>query len=237
MKIKGIIVLFVVTSMMLGSCAKNAIQSSKMKTDMDSLSYAFGVFYYSALSTDSVDLDPVLIAKAMMDGKAGNSIMTEDEARTKIMAFVGKREAAQAAKQAEANQTLYKDYIAENEKFLADNKLKQGVTVTPSGLQYEVIKMGDGPKPSATSTVKVHYTGTTIDGKVFDSSVERKEPAEFPLNSVIPGWTEAVQLMPVGSKFKIYLPASLAYGANGAGEAIKPFSTLIFEVELLEITK
>jgi FKBP-type peptidyl-prolyl cis-trans isomerase FklB len=208
-----------------------------MKTDMDSLSYAFGVFYYGALSADSVDLDPVLIAKAMMDGKAGSSAMTEEEARTKIMAFVGKREADQASKQTEANKSLYKDYIEANEKFLADNKQRAGVNVTSSGLQYEVIKMGTGEKPTVENTVKVHYTGTLIDGKVFDSSVERNEPAEFPLSSVIPGWTEAVQLMPVGSKFKIWLPSELAYGANGAGESIKPFSTLIFEVELLEIVK
>jgi len=223
MKIKGIIVLSVVMTIMLGSCAKHAVQNSKMKTDMDSLSYAFGVFYYGPLSADSVDLDPVLIAKAMMDGKAGSSAMTEDEARTKIMAFVNKREADRN-----------KDYIEENEKFLADNKQKAGVNVTSSGLQYEVIKMGTGEKPTAENTVKVHYTGSLIDGKVFDTSVG-KEPAEFPLSSVIPGWTEAVQLMPVGSKFKFWLPSELAYGANGMGEDIKPFSTLVFEVELLEI--
>jgi FKBP-type peptidyl-prolyl cis-trans isomerase len=236
MKIKGIIVLSVVLSVMLGSCAKNAIQGSKMKTDMDSLSYAFGVFYYGALSADSVDLDPVLIAKAMMDGKAGSSAMTEDEARTKIMAFVGKREADNASKQAEANKSLYKDYIEQNEKFLADNKLRAGVNVTSSGLQYEALKMGTGEKPTAENTVKVHYTGSLIDGTVFDSSIG-KDPAEFPLSSVIPGWTEAVQLMPVGSKFKFWLPSELAYGSNGAGETIKPFSTLVFEVELLEIVK
>lgn len=237
MKIKGIVVLAVAVTLILGSCAKNAVQGSKIKSDMDSLSYAFGVFYYNALSADSVDLDPILIAKAMMDGKAGDSKMTEDEARAIIMKFVNQRETAMAAKQAEANKTLYKDYIEENEKFLADNKTKAGVNVTESGLQYEVIKMGTGAKPTANSTVKVHYTGTTIDGKVFDSSLQRNEPAEFPLSGVISGWTEAVQLMPVGSKFKVYLPAALAYGANGAGEAIKPYSTLIFEIELLDIVE
>jgi FKBP-type peptidyl-prolyl cis-trans isomerase FklB len=236
MKIKGIIVLAVAVTLILGSCAKNAVQGSKMKSDMDSLSYAFGVFYYNSLSADSVDLNPVLIAKAMMDGKAGDSKMTEEEARAIIMRYVNEREAAMAEKQAEANKTLYKDYIEENTKFLADNKTKAGVNVTESGIQYEVIKMGTGKKPTASSTVKVHYTGSTIDGKVFDSSVG-KEPAQFPLSSVIPGWTEAVQLMPVGSKFKVYLPAELAYGANGAGEAIKPFSTLIFEIELLDIVE
>jgi FKBP-type peptidyl-prolyl cis-trans isomerase len=236
MKIKGIIVLSVVMSMILGSCAKNAIQSSKMKSNMDSISYAFGVFYYGALSADSLNLNPVLIAKAMMDGKAESSAMTEDEARNLIMTFINKREAEKTTKEAEANQVLYKDYIEQNNAFLAQNKEREGVTVTTSGLQYEVIKMGTGPKPTTENTVKVHYTGTLIDGKEFDSSV-KGEPVQFPLANVIPGWTEALQLMPVGSKFRIYLPADLAYGANGAGEDIKPYSTLIFEVELLDIVQ
>ncbi len=141
------------------------------------------------------------------------------------------------AKQAEENKVLYKDYIQENIDFLAQNKAKQGVTSTASGLQYEVIKMGTGAKPTAENTVKVHYVGTLIDGTEFDSSVKRNVPAEFPVSGVIIGWTEALQLMPVGSKFKIYIPESLAYGANGNGEIIKPFSTLVFEVELLEIVQ
>lgn len=243
MKIKGIIVLSIVVSMMLGSCAKNAIQSAKMKSDMDSISYAFGVFYYGAISADSLDLDPILIAKAMLDGKAQNSEMTEEEARAVIMAFVSKRDAEIAErqavedeKQAEANKELFKEYIAQNSAFLAQNKERAGVTVTESGLQYEVIKMGTGVKPTAASTVRVHYTGSLMDGKEFDSSL-KGEPVEFPLASVIPGWTEALQLMPVGSKFRFWLPAELAYGANGAGEDIKPFSTLIFDVELLGIVE
>ncbi|MDQ1296692.1 MAG: FKBP-type peptidyl-prolyl cis-trans isomerase FklB, partial [Bacteroidota bacterium] len=125
----------------------------------------------------------------------------------------------------------------QNNDFLTKNKEKTGVIVTPSGLQYEVITMGSGPMPTAESTVKVHYVGTLIDGTEFDSSYKRNSPAEFPVTGVIPGWTEALQLMPVGSKFRIVLPESIAYGANGAGDLIKPFSTLIFEVELLEIVK
>jgi len=163
--------------------------------------------------------------------------MSDDEARAFIMVYVNKREEDRAAKQAEQNKVLYKDYIMQNEEFLQKNKEKQGVTVTPSGLQYEVIKMGTGAKPTAESTVKVHYTVTLVDGTKFDSSVDRGQPAEFPVSGVIQGWTEALQLMPVGSKFKIYLPENIAYGANGAGDVIKPFSTLIFEVELLEITR
>ena len=125
---------------------------------------------------------------------------------------------------------------ADGEKFLAENTLKEGVITTESGLQYEVIKMGKGKKPAATDRVKVHYHGTLIDGTVFDSSVERGEPIVFGLNQVIAGWTEGVQLMPIGSKFRFYIPQELGYGAQSAG-SIPPYSTLIFEVELLGIEK
>jgi len=207
----------------LGSCGKSSIQSSKIKSDTDSLSYAFGIVNYNALIMDSLKLDPVLVAKAMLDGEKGKPVMTDEEARSFIMRFI--------------NQRLYKDYIEQNEAFLSKNKERQGVIITPSGLQYEVITMGTGPKPTANSTVKVHYVGTLIDGTEFDSSVKRNEPAQFLVSGVIPGWTEALQLMPVGSKFKIYLPQEIAYGPTGAGETIKPYSTLIFEVELLEIVQ
>ena len=123
----------------------------------------------------------------------------------------------------------------QGEKFLEENKLRDGVKTTESGLQYEVLKQGKGPKPSATSTVKVHYEGTLIDGTVFDSSYQRGEPIEFPLNGVIKGWTEGLQLMPVGSKYKLFIPYELGYGERGAGQSIPPFATLIFTVELLEI--
>lgn len=124
---------------------------------------------------------------------------------------------------------------AEGEKFLAANKARAGVMTTASGLQYEVIKAAEGPKPKATDSVKVHYTGTLIDGTKFDSSLDRGEPITFPLNQVIPGWTEGVQLMSVGSKYKLYVPYNLGYGERGAGPQIPGYSTLIFEVELLAI--
>jgi FKBP-type peptidyl-prolyl cis-trans isomerase len=176
-------------------------------------------------------------AKAMIDAKAGKPLMADDIARTYIMAVINKREALKASKKAELDKVKFKDYIEQNEAFLSKNKEKAGVTTTASGLQYEVIKMGTGPKPTAQNTVKVNYVGSLIDGTEFDSSVKRNEPATFPVSGVIPGWTEALQLMPVGSKFKLFLPSTIAYGANGAGEVIKPFSTLVFEVELLEIVK
>lgn len=123
----------------------------------------------------------------------------------------------------------------EGEKFLATNGKRDGVTTTASGLQYEVMKKGEGTKPAATDTVSVHYHGTLVSGKVFDSSVERGEPATFPVNGVIPGWVEALQLMPVGSKWKLFIPSKLAYGERGAGRDIGPNSALVFEVELLKI--
>ena len=237
MKIKGLVVLAIAITVMLSSCGNNAIKNAKMKNQSDSLSYAFGTVYYNALTADSLFLEPVMFAKAMEDGRNSKAGMTDDIARSYIMAFINKREQDMAAKQAEANKVLYNDYITQNNDFLTKNKEKTGVIVTPSGLQYEVIKMGTGPMPTAESTVKVHYVGTLIDGTEFDSSYKRNSPAEFPVTGVIPGWTEALQLMPVGSKFKIVLPETIAYGANGAGDMIKPFSTLIFEVELLEIVK
>jgi FKBP-type peptidyl-prolyl cis-trans isomerase FklB len=237
MKIKGLLVLSIVMAMVLGSCSKSAVKSVKIKSDEDSLAYALGTIYYNGLMADSLDLNPLLIAKAMLDGKDGKAVMTEESARNYIMVFVNGRESDKKAKEADANKVLYKDYIAENEAFLAKNKERSEVTVTPSGLQYEVVRMGTGPKPTTNNVVKVHYVGTLIDGTEFDSSIKRGEPAVFPLSGVIPGWTEALQLMPVGSKFRIYLPQSIAYGANEAGDQIKPYSTLIFEVELLEIVE
>ncbi|NSW95641.1 MAG: FKBP-type peptidyl-prolyl cis-trans isomerase, partial [Bacteroidales bacterium] len=209
MKFKGLFFLTVLAGVILTSCGSGSIKSAKLKTKEDSLSYAFGVVYYNALSGDSLMIDPVLLAKGMVDTREGKTLFSDDAARGYIQAFVNEREEAQYKREEEQNKVLYKDYIAENEAFLTKNSERNGVTVTPSGLQYEVIKMGTGPKPTINSTVRVHYVGTFIDGTEFDSSYKRNEPAEFALSGVIPGWTEALQLMPVGSKFKIYLPESL----------------------------
>ena len=233
MKIKGLLTMIVITAFMLGSCGQSSFKNAKLKSSEDSLSYAFGTNIYNSLAADSLKLDPTLVAKAMQDGKDGKPEMTEESARAVIMRFVSSREAEKAKKQ----EAMSKGYIEENEAYLAKNKEKAGVTVTASGLQYEVVKMGTGPKPTAQNTVKVHYVGTTIDGTEFDSSIKRNQPAEFPVSGVIPGWTEALQLMPVGSKFNLVIPQALAYGARGAGQVIKPYSTLIFQVELLEIVK
>ncbi len=186
MKIKGLFAFTAVIALLVSSCGMNSVKSAKLKTVNDTLSYAIALNIYNQLAVDSISLNPAIVAKAFIDSKNGKALMTEEEINAFMQAYVAKRQQVQAAKQAEANKTLYKDYIAENEKFLADNKQRAGVTVTPSGLQYEVIKMGTGAKPTAESTVKVHYTGTLIDGTVFDSSVERNEPAEFPLSECHP---------------------------------------------------
>ena len=128
-----------------------------------------------------------------------------------------------------------KEAKAKGEKFLAENKKKEGVVALPSGLQYKILTAGNGPKPKASDTVKCHYEGRLINGTVFDSSIRRNEPAEFPVSGVIAGWVEALQLMPVGSKWQLYIPSELAYGTHGAGQSIGPNQTLIFDVELLAI--
>jgi FKBP-type peptidyl-prolyl cis-trans isomerase FklB len=237
MKIRGIIALTAVIALIISSCGQNSIKNAKIATEMDTLSYAIAANIYNQLAKDSITLNPEIVAKAFFDSRDGKATMSEANINSFMSRYLAKRQQSQMDKQAETNKVTYKEYIVRNEEFLAKNKEKSGVIVTPSGLQYEVIKMGTGPKPTAGSTVKVHYVGTLIDGTEFDSSVKRNEPAQFPVSGVIPGWTEALQLMPVGSKFKLYIPQAIAYGATGAGDIIKPFSTLIFDVELLEIIK
>ncbi len=176
-----------------------------------------GLIGESSLATDFE-----LIKQGFINGLLGDTVMTGDVAGEYIQKTI--------------NTIKYGDTKTQGEQFLAENALKEGVQVTESGLQYEVIKMGKGKKPAATDKVKVHYHGTLIDGTVFDSSVDRGEPITFGLNQVIAGWTEGVQLMPIGSKFRFYIPQELGYGAQQAG-SIPPYSTLIFEVELLGIEK
>lgn len=236
MKIKGLIVLTCVITLLLGSCSKSSIKNSKLVTVNDTLSYAIGASFYNQLIRDSIILNPLVLAKSLMDAKEGKLILTEAECQSFLMRFSTKMQEAQMKKQAEINNVRYKDNISKGDSFLQKNKTRPGVIVTPSGLQYEVIKMGTGPKPTETSTVKVNYLGTLMDGTKFDAS-DPKNPAQFIVSGVIKGWTEALQLMPVGSKFKIYVPENLGYGVTGAGETIQPYSTLIFEVELVDIVK
>jgi FKBP-type peptidyl-prolyl cis-trans isomerase FklB len=235
MKIKQLLILSVLVGLI--SCGKTAITGTKVKSVDDSLSYAFGVNIYTSLKADSINLDPIIIAKAMIESKDGKASMDDVVSRSFIISYMNKREQVNQAKQAELNAIKFKSNQASGDSFLQKNKDVQGVIVTASGLQYKVVKMGAGPKPAETDMVKVNYTGSFINGTKFDSSVDRGEPAQFQVNGVIKGWVEGLQLMPVGSKFMFYIPENLAYGVAGAGEVIKPYSTLIFEVELLEIVK
>jgi FKBP-type peptidyl-prolyl cis-trans isomerase FklB len=244
MKINGIVVVSGIVAFFLGSCSTGSVKNAKLVTENDTLSYAIGSNFYTQLSKDSIYLNPLVFAKSLIDSKAGKPVMTDPETQSFLRRFSAKMQETQMKrqqesmkKQAEENKIAFKNNIEKGDSFLQKNKERKGVLVTPSGLQYEVIKMGTGPKPTSQSTVKVHYVGTLIDGTEFDSSIKRNEPATFPVSGVIPGWTEGLQLMPVGSKFKLWLPSSIAYGASQASEIIKPYSTLIFEVELLEIVK
>jgi len=206
----------------------------EFSNQMDSVSYAVGVLVAQNFRSQNVTLNPEMVAKGFASVVKGDKLsMSEAECQNVMNSFMMKnqeRQAAESAKQFFPNKEA-------GEKFLAENKKKDSVVTTASGLQYKIIKMGTGPKPLATDKVKTHYHGTLIDGQVFDSSVQRGEPISFPVSGVIPGWVEALQLMPVGSKWKLYIPQELAYGIRGGGQTIKPYSALIFEVELIDIEK
>ncbi len=193
---------------------------------MNKLSYALGMSMASSLVNSGLNkIDVDSFVKAFVEViKNGAAEMSPQEANQYIQEYLSKRQ----------NEMLDEN-LKIGREFLEENKKKEGVIVLPSGLQYEILKEGSGPKPKATDKVKCHYHGTLINGKVFDSSVERRQPAIFGVNQVIKGWVEALQLMPVGSKWRLYIPSELAYGSQGAGSSIEPNSTLIFDVELLGI--
>jgi FKBP-type peptidyl-prolyl cis-trans isomerase FklB len=197
-----------------------------MKNELEKLSYSLGANVGASLKAQGItDLDLEIFMEALNDQVIiGDLKMSQQEMDEFLQDFFGKKQAEQAEKAG-----------AEGQQFLAENAKKNGVTVTDSGLQYEVMKEGIGEMPKATDNVTTHYHGTLISGQVFDSSVERGEPATFPVNGVIPGWVEALQLMPVGSKWKLFVPSDLAYGDRGAGQQIGPHTALIFEVELIGI--
>ena len=205
-----------------------ALTTSKQKA-----SYAIGMNWGTGLHRQAIDVDTAALLQGMKDALAGGkTLLTEDEARTALMQLqkeMQEKQQAKAAAEGEANKK-------EGEAFLAANKSKEGVVTLPSGLQYKILTAGTGPKPTATDSVVCNYKGTLINGTEFDSSYKRGEPATFPVTGVIKGWTEALQLMPVGSKWELYIPADLAYGDNPPpGAEITPGATLVFEVELLSI--
>jgi len=225
----------VVFLMIIGmSCQQSgSVQNVKLETEADSAGYAIGILVgtnnkqqvENAPGGADINLD-AMVAAFSVASKGEEGAMTTEEADQIIRRYF---EAA-GEKEGQLN-------LEEGNAFLEENKSREGINTTASGLQYEVLTEGTGPKPSADDRVRVHYHGTLIDGTVFDSSIDRGEPAVFGVGQVIPGWTEALQLMSVGSKWKVYIPSDLAYGERGAGADIGPNTTLIFEVELLEIVE
>lgn len=203
-----------------------------LKTAKDKASYAVGVNFGTGLHQHEVPVDAAIVARGLRDAMAGGKLlMTEDEMKTALTQLRNDVNQAQQAKAHEAGESNRK----EGDAFLAANKAKDGVVTLPSGLQYKILTAGTGPKPTTSDTVTCNYKGTLISGKEFDSSYKRGQPATFPVSGVIKGWTEALQLMPVGSKWQLFIPADLAYGDRGAPPDIAPGDTLIFEVELLSI--
>ncbi|MCI5777162.1 MAG: FKBP-type peptidyl-prolyl cis-trans isomerase [Bacteroidales bacterium] len=193
---------------------------------MEKTSYAIGMnIGHNLLQSGAKNIDYEALARGIADVLKGNETDLQPQEAGQILNKYF----------AELEEAKSQELIADGKAFLEANASRKEVTTLKSGLQYEVLKAGDGPKPKATDTVRCHYHGTLIDGTVFDSSVRRGQPADFPVNGVIAGWVEALQLMPVGSKWKLYIPYDLGYGARGAGQSIPPYATLIFEVELLEI--
>ena len=226
MKKISVLVATAIVAMGITSCG-DSHKSASLKTAADSVSYAIGISTGAGYKENLKTLP-------------GDPANVDDLIAGFIQAIKGDSSAMKMTPQAyfmEASARDAKKTKEEGEKFLAENKSKKDVFTTESGLQYQVVTEGTGDKPTATDKVKVHYTGTLLDGTKFDSSVDRGEPMEFPVNGVIKGWTEVLQLMPVGSKYIVWIPSDLAYGERGAGQDIKPNSTLKFEIELLEIVK
>ncbi len=207
-----------------------------LTTDKDKLSYALGSNVGKGLAakmkSDSLDINNAVFLRAMRDALTGaKPALTEDEEKVQLEKLDADLRSKQEAKMAAAGDINK----AKGDAFLAANKSKDGVVTLPSGLQYKIVSPGTGPKPTASDTVSANYRGTLIDGTEFDASAKHGGPQTFPVNQVIPGWTEALQLMPVGSKWQLYIPSDLAYGSRGAGGAIGPNSTLIFDIELVAI--
>ncbi len=209
-----------------------AQDASELKTQKEKFSYALGMQMGAGFRKQVLDLDPAIFAKALADSFNGaKTLLTEDEMHAVLVNAQEEYKKKQAALREEKAQAALK----EGEKFLAENKNEEGVVTLPSGLQYKILKEGKGDKPELNDKVVCNYRGTLIDGTEFDSSAKHNGPATFPVKGVIKGWTEALLMMPAGSKWQLFVPPQLAYGQNGAGQMVPPNATLIFEVELLSV--
>ena len=224
--------LFLAAFILLAAGWAGAQETPALKDQKEKISYLIGMDIGTNFKRQSIDIDPDILGRGIKDGLSGaKPLLSEQETKEVLAAF----EKVMRAKQEETRKAVGEKNKKEGEVFLAANKAKEGVKTAPSGLQYKVIKPGTGKKPQATDTVTVHYRGTLADGTEFDSSYRRGKPATFPVSGVIPGWTEALQLMEEGAKWQVVIPSKLAYGEQGAGQAIGPNATLIFEVELISI--
>ncbi|MGD0589446.1 MAG: FKBP-type peptidyl-prolyl cis-trans isomerase [Bacteroidota bacterium] len=227
---KKLIVVALVLSLFGGSVI--AQKKETPKTKKEKISYSIGVNIGKSMKTQGMDIDQGLLMQGIKDGlNSSKTAMSDKDMEATMTAFQQEMMGKMQAKQKIVGEKNAK----EGEAFLAANKKKEGVVTLSSGLQYKILKSGDGPKPTKDQTVKCHYRGTLIDGTEFDSSYKRGEPAEFPIGQVIKGWTEALQLMPVGSKWQLFIPSDLAYGPEGRGQVIGPNATLIFDIELISI--
>jgi FKBP-type peptidyl-prolyl cis-trans isomerase FklB len=219
---------------LLATFAAGAQDAPELKTDKDKLSYALGMQFGEGFHKQGIDVDPATFAKAFAESYGGGKLaMTEEDMRAVLTKAQQDMRAKLTAQQAEKGAKAQQD----GEKFLAENKAKEGVVTLPSGLQYKILKAGTGQKPTTADTVVCNYRGTLLDGTEFDASGKHGGPASFPVTGVIAGWTEALQMMPVGSKWQLFVPSNLAYGAQGSGPDIGPNTTLIFEVELVSVQK
>lgn len=216
----------------LFACQTQTQSRIVLKTHNDSISYSLGLDIARTLKQQGFDVNPAALGQAFKDLLQDSTQMISDEMAHALLVSL---QHELASKREESIRTIGEKNKKEGDAFLAENKKKQGVVTLPSGLQYRILVAGKGKKPTATQSVTVHYRGMFVDGTEFDSSSKKGSPATFEVNSVIPGWSEALQLMPVGSKWEIFIPAELGFGENGAGQVIPPNSTLIFEVELISI--
>ena len=233
----------VAVTVSLFSCGNQAQDVKILETELDSVSYAVGLSMSGQLKSNFSEVNKAILAQGIRNGLDSTNLLIDAKDMQEVLSsYFKKKQQAQMEEQQAAASKAAEAKFGENKKagedFLEANKSKKGVQTTESGIQYIVLKEGSGEKPAGPMTkVKVHYHGTNIEGNVFDSSVDRGTPATFVLNQVIKGWTEGVQLMNEGAKYKFFIPQELAYGAQQKGENIKPFSTLIFEIELLEVLK
>ena len=233
----------VAVTVSLFSCGNQAQDVKILETELDSVSYAVGLSMSGQLKSNFSVVNKSILAQGIRNGLDSTNLLIDAKDMKEVLSsYFKKKQQAQMEEQQAAASKAAEAKFGENKKagedFLEANKSKKGVQTTESGIQYIVLKEGSGEKPAGPMTkVKVHYHGTNIEGNIFDSSVDRGTPATFGLNQVIKGWTEGVQLMNEGAKYKFFIPQELAYGAQQRGENIKPFSTLIFEIELLEVLK